>query len=69
MESMNSFDPFHLLFANVVKIFLDNFRLNFRNFIIPGSLSRDYYWSGGMDEIYDFRGFLRISQLVFDISS
>ena len=30
-------------------------------------MSRDFYWLGGIQEIYDFRGFLRISRRVFDI--
>ena len=33
-------------FTSVIKIFLDNFWNNSRNFTSSGGLSRDYYWGG-----------------------
>ena len=55
------------LFASVIKILLNNFSNNFRNFISYRGLSPDHYWNGCTQEIGDFRGFGSISQRVFDI--
>ena len=43
------------------------FKNNFRNFISSGNLSRDHYWRGGIQEIHNLRGFIRISRRIFDI--
>ena len=48
---------------------LGQFQNNFRNFFSPWGLSRDHYWRGGIQESHDFRGLLRISRRVYDISS
>ena len=42
---------------------------NFRTFISFGGLLRDYHWRGGIQEIHDFRVFLRTSDPIFAISS
>ena len=55
-------------FNSVIKISLDNFQNNFRNFISSGGLLPDHHWRGGKQEIYDFQGFWSIFQRVFDIS-
>ena len=57
-----------MIFTSGTEILLDNFKNIFRNSISSGGLSRDYYCRGGIQEIHDFRCFLRISQ-VFSISS
>ena len=54
-----------LFFASIIK----NFQNIFRTIITYGGLSRHHYWRGGIHEIHDFRGSLRISQRVFYISS
>ena len=53
-------EEINIILCECWQIFLENFENNFWNFISSEDLSCDHYWKGGIHEIHDFRGFLRI---------